>query len=285
MRKIYFGILIAISIFLLVKNGSTKELILGVHPYLSFYELEQRFTPLVNFLSNELGEKVTLKIGSSFNEHIKTIGKNKIDIAYISPAAYVMVCERYGIKPIICTLVNNYEPYFTGKIISKESLKIKDICEIENYKIAFVSPKSTMGYILPMYMFLKNNCNIKKIISNQTFLKSHENVAIGVLSGDYDVGAVKDEIFYKYKSEGLKALFTTIKVPDHLFIVRSNMDKKMIVKIRNSFYKLNLSKKGKVILKNIKPTLTGIIYSDYSNYRFLSNILNDLEKHGIKIDK
>ena len=64
--------------------ADTKEnitLILGIHPYLPQNELIKRFTPLADYLGNQINKKVKIVITDTYDEQIELMGKDEIDIA------------------------------------------------------------------------------------------------------------------------------------------------------------------------------------------------------------
>jgi phosphonate transport system substrate-binding protein len=114
------------------------------------------------------------------------------------------------------------------------------------------------------------------------FLGSHDNVALGVLSGDFDAGAVKDEIFYKYQKQGLKELAATPEIPDHVFVARNSLPAALVKKIRSALFSMSGNLEGRRILSAIRNDVTGIVPVQDSDYQKLRLILNELAKSGIK---
>lgn len=116
-----------------------------------------------------------------------------------------------------------------------------------------------------------------------SFLGSHDNVAIAVLAGEYDAGAVKEAVFYKYKAKGLKSLAATPDLSEHLFVVSNKMSDKEFNTIKNVFLDMKNSPEGMKVLKGIKKTITAmgkVKDEDYSNLREILGFLK--EKKVIK---
>ena len=93
--------------FILIPTAFSIEkntIILGVHPFLSYSELIDRFTPLANYLSKELDTTVQLRIGSNYENHMEAIGNNIIDLAYIGPYNYINITRKYGQKNLIACI-------------------------------------------------------------------------------------------------------------------------------------------------------------------------------------
>jgi len=178
--------------------NAESSVTLGVHPYLSHAELMKKFTPIAKYLSNKMDVDIKVKVGSSYQEHIQYIGLDKIDIAYMGPASYVGLTNQYGNKPVLARLEVNGLPYFKGNIITRKNSGIQTLGDLKGKRIAFGDENSTMSYIVPHYMLHQAGVFTDKSMQHQ-FLRSHSNVALAVLSGDFDAGAVKPAVFKKFK--------------------------------------------------------------------------------------
>ena len=279
--KFFFLLLISFLFLFTAFQPSAKAehpLILAVHPYLSHSELIKKFTPLVEYLSQKLNQKITLKIGDSYDEHINIIGLNQADIAYMGPASYIKMVNNYGKKPILARLEVNGKPTFHGHIIAGKGSGIDNLQDLKGKHIAYGDRNSTMSFIVPHFMLLQ-----EKIFDNPhtryVFLHTHNNVALGVLSGDYDAGAVKSAVFEKFKNDGIYSVSKTPEISEHVFIARSNLDTKKINQIKSLMLDFNKTPEGLDALKNIKKTITGLVAASDSDYDNLRHIINTVKKN------
>ena len=258
---------------------SQKTLVLGIHPFRSVGSLQKQFTPLATYLSKELDQDITLRVGSSYQEHVDAIGKDLIDIAYIGPHEYIEMVKQYGKKTLLACQETNGHSTFKGVIIAPSNSSATSLADIKG-NIAFVDPHSTMGYILPSYMLLHENPEILKKQRYQ-FLKTHENVALGVLVGEFEAGAVKQSVFDSYKDKGLKQLGMTPAITEHLFVASSKLDKRLIQPLRQALLKLKDSPEGQKILQTIKPTITSFVPVSDSDYDSLRHIIDEQTKESL----
>jgi len=92
-------ILLLLSVLILPKTSlAGKPLVLCVHPYMPATEITKRFSPLAHYLGMVIGKPVTLMVANSYEEHIKLIGSNKVDIAFLGPSSYVILTARHGAR-------------------------------------------------------------------------------------------------------------------------------------------------------------------------------------------
>ena len=261
----------AAGLFSAAPAFSQKPLLLGVHPFLPFKAIEQKFTPLAEYLSRKIGHPVILRVGSSYQEHLDAIGRDQLDIAYIGPAAYVEMVAKYGQKSLLACQETEGSTFFTGIIVTRSEQKAKSLAELPIGEFAFVDSHSTMGYLIPRIMLLHDNPGFITGHYYQ-FLKTHENVALGVLAGDFIAGAVKEAVYQKFKKRGLKALAVTPPIAEHLLVARSDLNHGLLKALRSALLDLKNIPAEVSILTSLKPSLTGfsaVRDQDYNSLRLL----------------
>ena len=192
--------------------NAEKTMIFAVHPYLPATELVKKYTPLTDYLSSKINLPIRIHISKDYKDHIDKIGGDKADIAYMGPASYVKVVNRYGKKPILARLEIKGKPAFQGIIITGKDSNLHNLTDLAGKRFAFGDPNSTMSHLVPRFMLWEAGVGIEKL-AGHAFLKNHHNVAIGVLAGDYDAGAVKEAVFYKYEQSLILIAICYQRVP------------------------------------------------------------------------
>jgi phosphonate transport system substrate-binding protein len=264
-----------------VPSQEPRPVILAIHPYLSHQELYARFQPLANHLANALDREVVVRIGPDYAEHIAFIGMDRVDIAYMGPAMYVRMVERFGSKPLLARLAINGEPVFHGFLVTREDSGISHIEALRGKRFAFGDPGSTMSYLVPRYMMLEAGIDVRDL-ADYRFLGSHENVALAVLAGAFDAGAVKEEVFYANMQRGLKALAKSKSYSEHLFVTRADAAADFISTARETLLHLTDTEEGRAVLKAIKPSATALVPVTDGDYDNLRTVLNSLRARGVE---
>lgn len=248
---------------------------LGIHPYLAATELHRRFTPLAHYLSQKLGREVAVVITNDYQDQINGIGKDDLDIAFMGPSEYVKMVRIYGKKPLLGRLENRGKGYFYGMIVVNKDSSIKTVKDLRGKKFAFCDKNSTMTKV-PLQMLWKAGVTLAKLDS-YSFLDKHENVALSVLTGEFDAGAIKDEVYNKYEARGLRALERTPDISEHIFVASNKIPRQTASVIRTALYELKNSPEGAAIMTSIKEGLTAIGPVEDRDYDNLRAILSDLE--------
>lgn len=257
-----------------VLSSNEESITLQIHPYLPASELLDRFAPLTKYLSEKTKIKVVCNISKDYRDHIDMIGQDRVDLAYMGPASYVLMTQKYGSKNVLSRLEVNGTPLFQGVIVTRKNSSIQTLKDLAGKSFAFGDPDSTMSYLVPLYMLQKAGIR-KDTLARHNFLNSHQNVALGVLIGDFDAGAVKEEVFYQFKERGLKDLAWTPKISEHVFVSRSTLPSKTVSILRNAL--LTLSDKS--VLSSIKSSVTALVPAADSNYNNLRSIMLSLEQN------
>ena len=265
--------IIALLSFGVVQAVSADEsLVFAVHPYVPALELQKRFTPLIDHLSQSVGRHIVIKVSPSYQVHIDRVVKGEIDIAYLGPASFVKAYLRQPELHTLARLEVNGEPFFHGKIVTNEASGIRKLDDLKGKSFAFGDKNSTMSHLVPRYSLTQHG--VMDELSKYKFLGSHNNVALGVLLGKYDAGAVKESVYLNYKERGLHLLHDTDAISEHLFVASKRVSKDWAIKIRDSL----LSTRQKVeVLKSIKPSITNLVEVNPSDYDNLRTIMFELK--------
>ncbi|MBI5740558.1 MAG: phosphate/phosphite/phosphonate ABC transporter substrate-binding protein [Nitrospirae bacterium] len=280
--KLYISLLIFIALLCGPGiAGAEGPLTLGIHPFLPATELVDRFTPLAEYLGRRIGKPIVIDIAKDYTEHIDKTGNNKVDIAFMGPVSYVRLVEKYGKKPVLARLEITGKPTFMGAIITAKDSGIKKLTDLKGKRFAFVDPESTMGHLVPRCMLLEAGIDVKDFAMSK-FVYNHHNVALGVLAGDFDAGAVKEDVYYEYEKRGIRALAWTPPISEHVFVTGSHLPKETVTALREALLQLKDDKEGKAIMLRIQENLTGIVPAVDGDYDNLRTILKKLEKIGVQ---
>ena len=261
------------------KASGEETLTFGIHPYLPAEELIKRFTPLVNHIGKELGVSVEIVISRTYEDHIQRVGRNEFDLAYMGPFSYIQMTAVYGKKPILARLEVGGKSTFKGVIFVLNTSDVQTLSGLRGKRFAFGERESTMGYIVPMHMLLKEGISLKDLETYE-FITNHNNVALSVLSGDYDAGAIKEDIFEKYRSKGIRALAYTPEVSDHVFLAGTSIKVKRMEKLKEVLLAVGKKPGEQDILDSLQSgvtSLTAAADADYDNLRQIHKTLKNLK--------
>jgi phosphonate transport system substrate-binding protein len=252
-------------------HATDRQWSLGVHPYLAATEIHQRFAPLVRFLRSELNEPVMLNVSHDYADHIDQIANGRYDLAYLGPASYVSLLRKSGSYPLLGRLSVNGSPTFRGAIIRNQSVRIETLADLRGKRFAFGEQESTMSFTVPYSMLLEAGLTLDSL-AGYSLLGSHSNVALAVAWHEFDVGAVKEEIYEAYRSRGVALVRYTEPFSEHLFVASRDLDAEQLERLRSAFLRLGDQSTAGPILEPIKAGSDRIVEAsetDYDNLRLV----------------
>ena len=269
-------------VFTLVLSWSThlhaqERLVLGVHPYLHHKEIKKRFAPLADYLSAELGTSVEVRVGQNYQAHLRAIANNQVDIAYLGPSLYVKMLQNLWSRPLLARLEANGSPTFTGHIVIRHDSPLQNLRDLEGKVMAFGDPNSTMGTMVPQAMLLQAGIQLSDLAHYHHY-DGHTNVALAVLTGDADAGAVKEEVFLQYADRGLKSLQQTPAISEHVFIASSELESSKVRRVRELLLGINTPDQVERILKPLKGSATGLVSATEADYLPLRRLMEKLDR-------
>jgi phosphonate transport system substrate-binding protein len=212
-----------------------------------------------------------LSISKDYETHIENIGNKLFDIAYLGPSSYVGLINKYGPHPLLARLEIKGKPYFNGYIVAKKGSNTKELRQLKGKRFAFGSPHSTMSYLVPRYMLREQGVSLESL-SDYKFQGNHRNVALSVLLGEFDAGAVKEEVYFKFKEKGLHQIAISPPISEHLFVCRQGLPIKLHKLAQDAMYKLSNTDEGRQVLISIKKGVSGLVPvsdNDYDNLRVI----------------
>ena len=273
---------IALLVFIVLPplSQAQEPLIFGLPSFVSATELYQRFSPLADRISKELGRPVKILTEVDYEAHLRNLKNGDLDIAFLGPASYVSYTRRFGKIPLLAVFETNGSKTFKGFIVVRKDSPITELSQLKGKKIAFGDVKSTMGHIVPRYMLLKAGIDLKQL-GNHQFLDNQENVALGVLSGNFDAGAIREDMYNHYSQEGLRAVAISEPMPDHLFVARAGLSDDTVRKISKILFSLKDTEEGRQVLRSLQKNLTALVPGTDANYDPLRRVYDALSKVGI----
>src|ERR1700680_1720213 len=166
------------------------EITFAVVPAENGSGVTERFTPFVNYLSKELGIKVTLRVANDYAAVIEGQRAGNIHIGYYGPASFARA-RVTGVKTDAFVIdVNNdgTKGYYSVFYVLANS-PYKTVEDLKGKNLGLVDPNSTSGYNMPLFALNKRHINAEKFFSKMLVTGSHENAVIALAQGTVDVCA------------------------------------------------------------------------------------------------
>jgi phosphonate transport system substrate-binding protein len=146
-----------------------------------------RWTPLTEYLTRELGTKVTLRIANDYAAVIEGQRSGNIHIAMYGPASYARTyVVGAKVEPFAIEVAADGTKGYYSVLYVKADAPYKDIKDLKGKNLCLVDPNSTSGNNVPRFAMDKLGIDPDKFFSKVVYAGSHENAVIGVQQGTCD---------------------------------------------------------------------------------------------------
>lgn len=213
--------------------NNVQPLILSILPVERAATMYERFLPFKYYLEDTLKRPVVIRVAKDYESAIYDIGNGHVHMSFLDPAAYVEVRARYKNRVIPLVRVIGEEGAASRSVfVTKEGSGIEKITDVRGKRLALGSKNSSFSYLIPIAMLNDVGIGIKDFES-VNFLQQEDRVALSVLIGDHDVGAISESVARKYIPYGLKIIKSSESIPQFVLCASDKLSpdiRKQIIK-------------------------------------------------------
>ena len=197
-------------------------------------EMYRRLTPLTKYLSDTLKRPVRLKLSPNMSAAIDEVSKAEVELAYLTPVAYLKARAKGGAQLVVKTLTNG-KASFQLMIAVREDSPIRQVQDLKGKTFAF----GDKAAILQRAVVVGAGMPLESL-GEYKFIGHYDNIAKGVASGDFDAGILKDTTASDWKRKGLRVLHSSPPLPPYNIVASSKVDAKLLKQIREAFLALDI---------------------------------------------
>lgn len=171
-------------------KAAYPELVLAVIPAENASGVTERYGPFIEYLSKELGTKVTLRVANDYAAVIEGQRNGSIQIAGYGPAAYARaVVTGVKVEPFATTMNNDGTIGYYSVFYVRADSPYKTIEDLKGKNLGLVDPNSTSGNNVPRFALNNLKINPETYFAHVTYTGSHENAVIALQQKTVDVAA------------------------------------------------------------------------------------------------
>lgn len=166
------------------------ELVFAVIPAENASGVTERYGPFMEYLSKELGTKVTLRIANDYAAVIEGQRNGSIHLAGYGPASYARaIVTGVKVEPFATTVnADGTMGYYSVFYVRADS-PYKTIDDLRGKNLGLVDPNSTSGNNVPRFALNKLKINPETFFARVTYTGSHENAIIALQQKTVDAVA------------------------------------------------------------------------------------------------
>jgi phosphonate transport system substrate-binding protein len=166
------------------------ELIFAIVPAENAAGVTERYTPFVNYLSKELGTKVTLRIANDYAAIIEGQRAGNIQIGMYGPSSFARALmtgakiDAFAIE----TNLDGTKGYHSVFYVKKDS-PYQKVEDLKGKNLGLVDPNSTSGNNVPRFALNSMKIEPETYFGKVVYTGSHENAVIALQQGTVDMAA------------------------------------------------------------------------------------------------
>lgn len=223
--------------------------------------MHQRLKPLADYLGRELGRPVSLRLSRDFLKAVDQLAEGSIDIAYLSPIAYVNA-RRLANARILAGVVTRGKPTFQLMLITRQESPIHTVSDLAGRSFAFGDEAALLQRAV-----LANAGMQPERLGSYRFLGHFDNVARGVANGDFDAGILKDTAAFQWAGKGLRVFHASPELPPYNIVVSSRMDDALARNIQAALLRLQTATpEHRAIIKALDENYDGFAPASDADY-------------------
>jgi phosphonate transport system substrate-binding protein len=227
------------------QGGSSEDpeaLRVGLVPNQNPEKVEAEYTPLGDYLSEQLGREVELFVPTSYNAVVEAMANDELDLAYFGGLTYVQARERANVSPLV-TEINprTGDTTYHSLIIVPANSDIQEVSELEGETFAFGSVSSTSGSLYPAIMLRNGGIDYRTDLDEKIYTGGHDATAQAVANGRVAGGGIEDRILYRLQDEGtveggfVRAIEESDPIEGYPWVVRDNLSEDLKEEITQAF--------------------------------------------------
>lgn len=240
----------------------TKVLRVGFVPAEDAQQVMQNAQPIVEILRRQLGMEVQPFVATDYTGVVEALRVNKLDIAFLTPASYVLAKNEANVKVILKSERKGI-PFYYAAIITHSDSGIKTLDDLRGKSFAFGDSLSTTGNIIPRRMFKERGIDPVRDFKQVLYSGGHDATVLAVLNRKVDAGATyanspdsNDTAWMRYlkSSEDIKkirAIAFSEPIPADNLVVSASLDEAIAKKIEATFVELSRDPEGKKMLRDL----------------------------------
>ena len=209
-------------------------------------ELQRKFKPLGEYLSQATGMKVVFTPVSDYAAVVESLATRKLDLAWLGGFTYVQAKIRTN-GTAIPIVQRAEDAVFNSKFITADP-SIQTLADLKGKTFAFGAPSSTSGSLMPRYFLLQDGLNPEKDFKTVAYSGAHDATVAFVAAGKAEAGVLNTSVWdklvetKKVDTSKVRVFATTPTYFDYNWTVRGDLDPAIIKKLTDAFLALDPAK-------------------------------------------
>jgi phosphonate transport system substrate-binding protein len=241
---------------------SEKVLRVGFVPAEDAQRVMQNAQPIVEILRKRLNMEVQPFVATDYTGVVEALRANKLDIAFLTPASYVLAKNEANIRVILKSERKGI-PFYYAAIIVRADSGIRSLDDLRGKSFAFGDALSTTGNVIPRRMLKERGIDPVRHFEQVLHSGGHDATVLAVLHGKVDAGATyanspdgSDTAWMRYlknaeEAKKIRAIAFSEPIPADNLVVSASLERGLVDQIEQTFIELSSDPQGKKMLREL----------------------------------
>jgi phosphonate transport system substrate-binding protein len=224
---------------------SMDMLRISVLPDQSESSLRKRFTPLLDYLSQEAGLPYEFVLAKDYEDLLERFHRNELDLVRFGGFAFVKARLDDGARPLV---MRNVDVRFTSVFVVRGDSEAFSIRDFKNKVLAFGSRLSTSGHLMPRHFLVQQGINAEEYFSEVLYSGAHDLTVEWVINGQADLGVANAAMVSRLYQRGqispeqIRILWRTPNYADYVWAVNRHVPQAVYDRLLQAFLLLSPDK-------------------------------------------
>jgi len=225
------------------EDTATTEVLTFVSvPAASAKAQEKTQQAMVDYLAEQLGRKVQLKIVKDYEATIEMLATGEAQMGILGPFSYVKAKQRNPqIEPVAASIYEaTQRPWYTSVIVAQSESGIQTLDDLKGKRFGFVDPSSTSGFLVPSYAFKQAGLVPETDFAEVVYIGTHDQSLIDLAAGKVDAVSVEKSATDRAEGEGVlqEGDYVTIwesdPIPESPFVINGDFPSELVDTLKSA---------------------------------------------------
>ena len=155
----------------------------AVLPDESVEAIRQRYSPLLDFVSDYIGIPYKLTIVERYEDLVDVIVRGEVDLAHFGGYSYVLARDRIGVLALV---QRDLDTRFTSYLIARREQNADRLSDFQKRVLCFGSRLSTSGHLMPRSFLVNRGIVPEDFFREVIYSGAHDLTVLSVVGGEAD---------------------------------------------------------------------------------------------------
>ncbi len=265
-------------------TGEARPLRVAVAAVISPRGTVESYSPLLDYLSKNLGRPVELVQRRTYAEINDLVERGEVDLAFVCTSAYIAGNDKFGMELLAAPQVNGETIYHSYLIVPADS-KVQSMADLKGKVFAFTDPMSLSGRMYPTYLIQQLGTTPEEFFARTFFTYSHDEAIYAVANKLAD-GAAVDSLIYDFvvaRDPSLKDRLHIIHISPAFgippVVINPNLRPQVKAGLRDLLFAMDESEEGRRALESIG--VDRFVPIEDSAYDSVRSLLGEIAEPGL----